>query len=240
MPRFFCEQIDGVELTIVGEDAVHISRVLRMKVQDTLVMSDKNGYDYDCMIDRIGKDTVDLTVLKKYKNESEPALSVTLYQALPKGDKFEFIVQKAVELGVTRIVPVLTKRCVSRPDGKAMTKKVERYNKIAKEAAKQCGRGRIPEVLSLVTYQQAVDQMAQHESGIVFYELGGSRINTILPESCTDIGIMIGSEGGFSEEEIAMAQQRGIAIGSLGKLILRCETAPLVAMAIIMNITKNI
>ena len=180
-----------------------------------------------------------LTVLEKHPNDSEPSVRVTLYQALPKGDKMEFIVQKAVELGAVRIVPMLTKRCVSRPDAKSMQKKLVRYQKVAKEAAKQCGRGMVPEVGEMVTLERALAQ-ADAAVKVLFYEGGGQPIQELLDEQSGDVAVFIGSEGGFEAEEVDLAKRSGAQIATFGKRILRCETAPLAALSIIMNRTGNI
>lgn len=242
MPRFFCtaDQIGEEQILIQGEDAQHISRVLRMKPGEAVTVSDGMGMDYDCKICEFSSDTVTLEIEKASPNESEPTVGITLYQAIPKGDKLELIVQKAVELGAVKIVPVLTKRCVSRPDQKAMKKKIERYRKIVKEAAKQCGRGRIPEVGEMLTFSQAVEALSGMEQGILFYEKGGVPLREMVSPAAKEIGILIGSEGGFEEEEVLQAKEKGVEIATLGRLILRCETAPMAALSVLMNLTGNI
>jgi len=239
MPKFFCEEKDEKNLYITGEDAKHISRVLRMKEGDPLCAC-MDGYDYEGTITSLEDGRVTIRVTGQKPNKSEPSANVTLYQALPKGEKFDLIVQKAVELGVTRIVPVLTKRCVSRPDQKAMDKKRIRWQRIAKEAAKQSGRGIIPQIDPIISYREALEKLSGHETALLFYEGGGQRINHILQPNCQDIGLLIGSEGGFESSEIEQAVQMEIPRATLGRLILRCETAPLAALAIIMNLTQNI
>lgn len=144
MPRFFTQDITEMGGCITGEDAKHIAKVLRMKVGDELTVCDTKGRDYDCMIEEIGAGEVRLKVLSVAPSQSEPDVRVHLYQAMPKADKMETIIQKAVELGAASITPVMTRRCVSRPDAKSMDKKLVRYNRIALEAAKQCGRGVVP------------------------------------------------------------------------------------------------
>lgn len=239
MPKFFCEEKDEKNLYITGEDAKHISRVLRMQEGDPLFAC-MDGYDYEGTITSLEDGCVTIRIISQNPNESEPSVNATLYQAMPKGEKFDLIVQKAVELGITRIVPVLTKRCVSRPDQKAIDKKLTRWQRIAKEAAKQSGRGIIPRVDPMVSYREALEQLSGHETALLFYEGGGQRINDILQPGYKDIGLMVGSEGGFEDSEIELAVQMGIPRATLGRLILRCETAPLAALAIIMNLTQNI
>ena len=239
MPRFFIPDLNDNFTTITGESAHHISRSLRMRPGEIVTLCDAKGFDYHCKIESVGEEVM-VSIIEKQPSQSEPDIKVTLYQALPKGDKFEQIIQKSVELGVTEIVPVLTSRCISRPDGKSMAKKCTRYNKIALEAAKQSGRGIIPKVKDLLTFQQSLEKFPPNEQGILFYECGGKRLPEIIPNSIKKISIWIGSEGGFEPSEVELAKQKGIQIGSMGKRILRCETAPLCALSIIMYQTENI
>lgn len=239
MPRFFTKSIDETKGVIVGDDAKHITKVLRMRPGEKLVACDTQGWDYDCVIEELNEKQVSLRVERAYPSETEPSVFVTLYQAMPKSDKMELIIQKAVELGVSAIVPVQTKRCVSRPDAKSMAKKQERYQRIALEAAKQCGRGRIPQVLPMLDYPQALDAMKKDRQAILFYENSSSSFQEELQTTASSLSIMVGAEGGFDEEEVRQALERGIASISLGKRILRCETAPLAALSIIMYQTGN-
>ena len=239
MPRFFTETINETKGIITGDDAKHIAKVLRMKTGEKLVACDCRGNDYDCVISEVTDKQVELTVERAYPSETEPTVRVTLYQAMPKSDKMELIIQKAVELGVSAIVPVQTKRCVSRPDAKSMAKKLERYNRIALEAAKQCGRGRIPEVLPMLDYSEALTAMKADERAFLFYENSTSSFRKELEQKVASVSIMVGAEGGFEEEEVHKALEQGIASLSLGKRILRCETAPLAALSIIMYETGN-
>lgn len=240
MPHFFCETVADGRAVLTGEDARHLAKVLRMREGESLTLSAPNGMDYDCVIEALSPDQVLLAVQREYPNETEPHTKITLYQAVPKSDKMDWIVQKAVELGVVRVVPMLTKRCVSRPDAKTAAKKVERWQKIAREAAKQCGRGVIPTVAPLVSFDEALQQAAQAETPLLFYEGGGERLQQLVKEETASIAILIGSEGGFEAEEVEQAKQRGFLTATLGKRILRCETAPVAALAILMNLTGNI
>lgn len=240
MPRFFTNQIQGDQVRITGEDAVHIGRSLRMKPGEELTVSDYGGTDHRCVITRITPEQVELTILESMPNESEPTLRVTLYQALPKGDKLETIIQKSVELGVSRIVPVLTSRCISRPDAKSMAKKLERYQKIALSAAKQCGRGILPQVSPLLGFEQAAKELSGHQVPIFCYEQGGASLKTLVPPDCRDVGLLIGSEGGFSPSEAQTLEELGVRRAGLGKRILRCETAPIAALAAVMLLTGNL
>lgn len=238
MPRFFVDNISETEAKIAGADAVHIIKSLRMKVGEELILCDKKGFDYECVIDKIDESVI-CNILEKKKCISEPTCKVTLYQAFPKGDKFETIIQKCVELGINEIVPVLTARCISRPDQKSFAKKLERYNKIALEAAKQSGRGIIPKVNNIISFNEAIVRMKSENTAIIFYEGGGQNINKLYIQNESNIGLMIGSEGGFEEAEIEYALKNDIIKVGLGPRILRCETAPIAALAIIMNITEN-
>lgn len=244
MPRFFTQDITEMGGCITGEDAKHIAKVLRMKVGDELTVCDTKGRDYDCMIEEIGAGEVRLKVLSVAPSQSEPDVRVHLYQAMPKVDKMETIIQKAVELGAASITPVMTRRCVSRPDAKSMDKKLVRYNRIALEAAKQCGRGVVPPVLPLLELPQALEQMQRTGCPILFYENATAPAKQVIAKAREsgkelEIAVLIGAEGGFDEDEVALAREHGCHILSLGKRILRCETAPLAALTILMYETGN-
>ena len=159
--------------------------------------------------------------------------------AIPKNDKLDFIVQKATELGAVRIVPFLSKRCVSRPDAKSADKKVQRLQRIAYEASKQCGRGKIPGVMPFTDFKSAVNSIDSDTLPIIFYECGGKKLSE-LDLSYKKIAVFIGSEGGFEKEEVDYALSKGATAVHLGERILRCETAPVAALAILMNLTGNL
>lgn len=239
MPRFFTTEFDPAQKTAVisGEDAVHIARVLRMQAGDPITICDACGTDYQGVVLSASPDHVTVELLSSSPSLGEPKIPITLYQALPKGDKFDFIIQKAVELGVRSIVPVLTSRCVSRPDEKNFRKKLERYQKISREAAKQCGRGILPQVEPLLSFPQAVQRMVEAGLPILFYEQSRRPLSRLFPKEKplpASIAVMIGSEGGFSPEEALLAAGAGICGASLGSRILRCETAPIAALSILM------
>ena len=238
MPRFFTDNIDGNTAVISGDDAKHLSKVLRAKIGEKVTVCDKCGFDYECEIAEIGENVV-LNILNKSENETEPTACVHLFQALPKSDKMEFIIQKAVELGVSEITPVLTSRCVSRPDEGKMKKKIARWNLVAEAAAKQSGRGIIPVVHEMQNFPDALKSASEYEISLIFYENGGERINELISSDAKSVSIFIGSEGGFDESEIKKAESAGLKTATLGKRILRCETAPVASLAIIMNITEN-
>lgn len=235
MPRFFTGEVSDTAAVITGEDARHIALALRMKAGEHVTVCDRVGRDYQCVIEQIHPERVELSVQAVEPSAGEPSVEITLYQAMPKGDKMETIIQKAVELGVSRIVPVLTHRCISRPDEKTMRKKRERYNKIALEAAKQCGRGRIPAVEGLLCFGDAVQQMKQAPLAVLFYENAQDSLKNLLCDRLVDrISILVGSEGGFEPKEAEYAIENGLVSRSLGSRILRCETAPLAAITAIL------
>ncbi|MBD5116959.1 MAG: 16S rRNA (uracil(1498)-N(3))-methyltransferase [Ruminococcaceae bacterium] len=237
-PRFFGKN-DGEKAYITGEDAKHIGTVLRMGIGDLAVICDNEYSDFLCRIVSVQKDTIEFDVLDSKPNEARPNVEITLFQCLPKSDKMDFIVQKATELGASKIVPVLSKRCVSRPDEKSIGKKIQRWEKIAEEASKQCGGGKIPDIGKLTDFKAAVSEYSKIGSGILFYECGGKRLCELPIKEASKIGIFIGSEGGFESEEAEFAEKNGIIPATLGKRILRCETAPVAALSILMNLTGN-
>lgn len=239
MPWFFENDVQGDLHIITGENARHIIKSLRMTVGEELTICDNSKMEYSCTISNITADSVCVAIDEKKLCENEPTAQVYLFQALTKGDKMDYIVQKAVELGVTTIVPVLTNRCVSRPDQKACIKKLARWQKIAFEAAKQSRRGIVPTVEKVINLKEATEICKKLESSVVFYECGGKDTGQIIKSQAKSIGIFIGPEGGFEETEIALLNQNGVQCGTLGKRILRAETAPLAALSIIMYITGN-
>ena len=239
MPRFFMNDINEENIVITGNDAHHIGRSLRMKSGEKLTVC-CNGFDYNCTIDSITSDSVFLSLDQKIRCASEPDIQVTLFQAVPKLDKLEYIIQKSIEIGVSRIVPVLTRRCVSRPNEKDFAKKLPRLNKIAEGSAKQSGRGIIPEITPIVSYKQAVEMMRQLDRNIILYEeQGGVKFSEVDFSTVKSVGLVIGSEGGFDPEEVQSAVNIGAVRVWLGKRILRCETAPITAMSILMFLTNN-
>ena len=237
-PRFFTQDVSEQTAVLSEEDSKHAVQVLRMRAGDLAVICDGNGMDYLSKLESADGRCV-FTVLEQEKNEAEPSVHIRLFQAMPKSDKMEFIVQKAVECGACEIVPFFSKRCVSRPDKKQMSKKLERYRRIAYEAAKQCGRGIIPQVCEAVEFSTVLDMFSEENTGILFYECAQQKLSEAVPQFKRNIDIIIGSEGGFEEEEAARLAQRGYVPVSLGKRILRCETAPIAAITVLMNVTGN-
>ena len=239
MSRFFTNEIDENNITLAGSDAVHVGRSLRMKPGEPLTVC-CGGIDYNCEISEITSDTVYLSLKEKVVCAAEPNIEVTLFQAVPKMDKLEYIIQKSVELGVSRIVPMLTRRCVSRPDERDFAKKLARLNKIAAEAAKQSGRGIIPQVTPIVSYKNALEMMKELDQNVLLYEEeGGVSFGEVNLTGAKTVGLVIGSEGGFDREEAEACTAVGAAQVWLGKRILRCETAPITALSILMFLTNN-
>ena len=237
-PRFFTENISDTTAVLSGDDAKHAVQVLRMREGDHAVICDGKGTDYLARLAETGGELL-FDLLERSKNEAEPSVHLRLFQAMPKSDKMEFIVQKAVECGACEIIPFFSKRCVSRPDKKQMVKKTERYRRIAYEAAKQCGRGIIPQVGEAVEFSALFDMISPENTGILFYECAELPLREVVSEYKTNIDIIIGSEGGFEQSEAAVLAEHGFIPVSLGKRILRCETAPVAAISVLMNITGN-
>lgn len=220
-----------------------------MRCGDEIVLCDYNNFEYTCKILQITNACVTAEVIEKRTCVSEPDIKVTLYQALPKGSKFELIIQKCVELGIYEIVPVITSRCVSRPDEGSFVKKTKRWNAISEEASKQSGRGIIPEVSSPITFADAVKNMVLSDIAFMCYEESESCevsydiksfLKASLSENKKQISFFVGPEGGISREEADLAIQNGISCVGLGKRILRTETAPISVLSCIMYESENL
>ncbi|MDD7403472.1 MAG: 16S rRNA (uracil(1498)-N(3))-methyltransferase [Butyribacter sp.] len=241
MYRFYIanEQILENEITIFGSDVNHIRNVLRLDEGDWVVACDGQGKDYVSRIQSMDKENVVLHIEKVQETGTELPTKITLFQGVPKKDKMEFIIQKAVELGVYEIVPVMMKRCVVRfHDEKKMQKKQERWQTIAEAAAKQCDRGIIPQVHMPVTMEEAFDMARTLEYNMIPYELqeGINQSREIVTHACSreSVGIFIGPEGGFEEKEVEQAVACGVEPITLGKRILRTETAGMAILSIMM------
>ena len=243
MYRFFVkqEQIDMEEkkIHITGSDVNHIKNVIRLKVGDEISISNGiDGRDYRCGIAKITEAEVYCELRFIKEDGVELPVKVCLFQGLPKGDKMELIVQKSVELGAYQVIPVATKRAVVKLDAKKAKKKVERWQQIAVSAAKQAGRGIIPEGGEVCTYAQALKQAEELDVVLIPYELakGMEETKQIIAEirPGQSVGIFIGPEGGFEEEEVALAMKTGANPVTLGKRILRTETAGLTMLSVLM------
>lgn len=233
MPRFFVsqDQISDASITILGEDARHIGRSLRMAIGDSLVICDMKGNEYDCRVAAFDGDrAVTAQIIEKKHSENEPPCYIRLFQALPKGDKLDTVIQKAVECGVSEIIPFESERCVVKMRADGEERKNERRARIAAEAAKQCGRSVLPSVQRTVGYAEMLRMACESELCLFCYEGEGTRplgkilqgFSAHLP---TSISIVIGSEGGFSIAEAEAAKCAGVQMTGLGKRILRTETA---------------
>ena len=237
MPRFF-HKITSDNPIIDGENARHIIKSLRMSVGEAVTICD-NGMDYFCEITDINGQHVSLKIINKTPCENEPSVCVTLFQALPKADKMELIIEKAVELGVNEIVPIITERCISRPDASSITKKTERWNKISAAACKQSERGYLVPVREAFSLENAANIIKSFDRTLLFYENGGLAIDEIIKGSEKSICIIIGPEGGFNETEVEKLTSKGAKKATLGRRILRTETAGIAALSVIMHITGN-
>jgi len=239
MARFFIDPADVCDrtITIFGEDAVHIGRVLRHKPGDILTLCDGNGLDYLVEIEKITANEVLTRIIEVKDNSTEPPVHITLFQGLPRADKMEFIIQKSVELGVGRIVPVLTERTVVRLDKpKDVENKLKRWQRISKEAAKQSNRGVIPEVSVPLGFGEALKLARETELAIIPYEKEeqNSLKQHIMSKCIRTVSVMIGPEGGFTEKEAEEASKCGIKPVTLGPRILRTETAGIAVLAMLM------
>lgn len=237
MVRFFVtpEELTGVNISLTGENAQH-AKVLRLKAGEQVLVCDGEGRECLCEITAVSSGIVNLTVLEHRTSDTEAAVKVTVYMAFPKADKLEHVIQKATELGAYEIVAFPSSRCVSRPDDKSLKKKLERWQKIAASAAEQSGRGRIPRVLTLPSYQAALERALQGDKALLFYENEQAVTLRMALEEGTwnSVSLITGPEGGLEEREVAQARDAGCQVCTLGKRILRCETAPLCALSAVM------
>lgn len=236
MPRFFIrgDQVDGGTVTILGDDAHHISRSLRMAAGEHITVCDMQKNEYECVLTEFLPDCVRATVLSHTHSDTEPPYAVHLYQALPKGDKLDSIIQKAVECGVNEITTFESERCVVKVRDGGEEKKLERRQRIALEAAKQSGRGIVPTIHKTVSFEEAIRSAASSDLPLFCYEGDGTESlqscirtwkNANPDVAVPTVSIVIGSEGGFSVKESQKAREAGLHSIGLGKRILRTETA---------------
>lgn len=240
MQHFFVspQQVKEEKIYVEGSDVNHIKNVLRMKLGEKLTVNDGEGWQYLCEVESYEADMAVLHIVEKSKAETELASRIYLFQGLPKQDKMELIVQKAVELGAYQVIPVSTKRAVVKLDAKKAGKKVERWQQIAVSAAKQAGRGIVPTVGEVCTYAQALKIAEELDVVLIPYELAEGIEETkkiiagIRPGQ--SVGVFIGPEGGFEEEEVKLAMEAGAKPVTLGRRILRTETAGLTTLSLLM------
>lgn len=243
MHRFFVDthQINSVQNRIIieNEDVKHISRVLRLKEKDKVEICDGENTEYICEIQSIDKNSVLLSIIDKKQSIKEPSIKTVLYQGVPKGDKMSFIIQKTVELGITEIIPVEMKRTVVQFGDRDKQNKIDRWKKIALEAAKQSKRGIIPAVHSPLNFDQALEHSKKNQLNIMPYENENKKgfravMESLNKDNIDNIGIWIGPEGGLDEEEVAKAINNKIHLITLGPRILRTETAGFTTLSLIM------
>ncbi|HHX36680.1 MAG TPA: 16S rRNA (uracil(1498)-N(3))-methyltransferase [Clostridiaceae bacterium] len=235
MPRFFIESVvppSAITLTLDGDDTHHICQVLRLKVGDEIDVSDDHHTLHRCRIERLPDrgERLFVRILDRRPSDGEPPYRITLYQGLPKGDKMSTIIRMAVELGVTRVVPVIARRSVAKPDEKKMANRLQRWRRVAEAAAKQCGRGRIPDIQDFRTVREAIDELTDQVDGLIFVPYEGEdsvSLKALLQgeDLPRHIAFFIGPEGGFAGSEIADLQAAGWRTVTLGPRILRTETA---------------
>jgi len=237
MTRFFVtpEEMSPDYFVLTGENAKH-AKVLRLKEGEELLVCDGKGTECLCTISDVSEGQISLVVKKRCQSETEAAVKVSVYMAFPKADKLEHVIQKATELGADEIIAFPSSRCVSRSDEKSLGKKIERWQKIAASAAEQSGRGKIPQVLTLPSFRHAVERAAEADKALLFYE---NEQATTLRMALSDgkyrtVSLLTGPEGGLEEKEVEQARCAGMQICTLGKRILRCETAPLCALSAVM------
>lgn len=237
MTRFFVEpeELASDQVRLTGENLQH-ARVLRLKQEEKLLLCDGQGREALCAVREVGASEMELEVLERRESAAEARVRVSVYMAFPKADKLEHVIQKATELGAYEIVAFPSARCVSRPDEKSLFKKQERWQKIAASAAEQSGRGRIPQVVVLPSYDAALQRAAQADLSILFYENERSTTLHMALEAAPfrSIGLITGPEGGLEPGEVEKALAAGLRVCTLGSRILRCETAPLCALSAVM------
>lgn len=237
MVRFFVtpEELECDILTLTGENAQH-AKVLRLKVNEQVLACDGEGREALCRITENSGN--EWTLSREYIREStsEAAVQVRVYLAFPKADKLEHVIQKATELGAYEIIAFPSARCVSKPDEKSLKKKLERWQKIAASAAEQSGRGRIPKVRVLSGYGVALEEAVKSDKALLFYENEHAVTlkMALSASSYRSVSLLTGPEGGLEEREVEQARTAGLQVCTLGKRILRCETAPLCALSAVM------
>ncbi len=243
MFKFFVnkEQIENNKITIIGEDVNHIKNVLRLNKNDKIEIANQNeGKSYECIIEEIEKEKVIVKIENEIKYTTESNLKITLFQGLPKFEKMEFIIEKSTELGISEITPVEMKRCVVKFDEKTKQKKIERWQKIAEVAAKQSKRDIIPTVNSIINIKNIFKNFENYDIVLIANE--NEKINTLKNEltkikkenNFKNIAVIVGPEGGIDENEIELLIENGAKSITLGKRILRTETAPIAIIANIM------
>ena len=238
------EQVGEDAITVYGDDVKHMRDVLRMQPGDKITATCGRGTDYHCEIASVEDDSITLSIITEEQDASELPVKISLYQALPKGDKLELVIQKAVELGVYEVIPVRTARCVVKLDAAKAEKKQARWQKIAEEAAKQSGRGIVPQVLPVMDFNDAVKRAKESEHILIPYELSedfsSDKLRESIKNGAKEIAVFIGSEGGFERSEVEAVKNAGGVEISLGHRILRTETAAIAVLAHLMLTIEGI
>ena len=237
MVRFFISpaEMQPNFIVLTGDNAQH-AKVLRIKAGEELLVCDGEGQECICTVSDLSPGQVSLVVNSRRSSDSEPKVKVSVYMAFSKGDKLEHVIQKATELGAYEVIAFPSARCVSKPDEKSLRNKLDRWQKIAASAAEQSGRGRIPQIAALHSYQAALERATQADMSLLFYENEqATTLQMALKEKTFQtVSLLTGPEGGLEISEVLQAQQMGMQICTLGKRILRCETAPLCALSAVM------
>ncbi|SFJ09285.1 16S rRNA (uracil(1498)-N(3))-methyltransferase [Thermoflavimicrobium dichotomicum] len=236
MQRYFVspKQISGNQIQITGDDVHHIKTVMRNRIGDRFICCDGHGLDYFVEITEIHSQYIECRVLETAPSKGEPVSQITIAQSLPKGDKFETILQKGTEIGAARFLPFTSLRTIVKLDDKKGQKKLERWKRIVKEAAEQSHRGCIPEVFQPIHWKELLKEIEKAELALIAYEKGGEPLTHVTMSEAQQILLIIGPEGGFSEQEIEEAKAAGALPITLGTRILRTETASLVALSCIL------
>lgn len=236
MVRFFVtpKEMEQERVILTGENAQH-AKVLRLKVGEEVLLCDGQGEECLCRVEDADVKNFAVSVLSRQESATEASVRVSVYMAFPKADKLEHVIQKATELGAYEIVAFPSARCISKPDDKSLQKKLERWQKIAASAAEQSGRGRIPQVLTLPSYKAALERAAKCDKALLFYENERSTtLKMALAGEYHTVSLLTGPEGGLEESEVRQAMDAGLSVCTLGRRILRCETAPLCALSAVM------
>lgn len=236
MPKFFIkkENISDSKLILTGTDINHIIKVLRKKIGDILEASDGEGFEYKARITAIEEDKILADILEK-NDDIDSDIKITLYQSLPKSDKMDIIIQKCTELGISKIIPFISRYTIVVIDQNKEDKKIQRWRKIAQEACKQCRRSTIPQVTEVYDFDKLIDEISNYDLCIMAYEKESIKLKDVLKshKNAKNIAIIVGPEGGFTEDEVKRVISKDAKTVSLGKRILRTETASMALLSII-------
>lgn len=247
MQKFFVEanQIENNKIIIIGDDVKHISNVLRMKIDEEVQIGNKETLEnYIAKIFEINKENIILKVVEKLDSSTESNVNIDLYQGLPKADKMEWIIQKTTEIGINKIIPVDMQRCVVKLDEKDAKKKIDRWQKVAEGAAKQSKRDKIPKIENKIKLKEVENRIKEYDIFLIAYEEEKEnklkeQIKNIAKKQNYNIGVLVGPEGGLDIKEVEELKEKGAKAVTLGKRILRTETAPIVIISNILYELEN-